>query len=85
LRPAEHLERAIAREIGGLAGRAFAGRNEFRVEAQAFFSEGDQRRRFGRIWPGREHSSRGPGGFAARLLPIEHRDAQFFGHELEGD
>lgn len=82
---AENFERAIAREIRGLAGRPLDGRCEFGVKTQAFYAERYKRRRFGRIRTWREHSSRGPGGFAPGLLAIEHGHAQFFGGKLESN
>src|SRR5580704_1976878 len=82
---AEHLEGAMAREIRGFAGHLFDCRDEFGVETQAFSAERNQRRSFRRIRARRQHSGSGPGSFAAWLLAIEHRHAQFFGRKLEGD
>src|SRR6202050_5931559 len=82
---AEHFEGAVAREIRGFAGSLFDCRDEFGVETQAFAAERNQRRSFRRIGTRRQHSGSGPGSFAARLLAIEHRHAQFFGRKLESD
>src|ERR1700733_11996699 len=82
---AEHFEGAVALEIRGFAGSLLDCRDEFGIETQAFSAEWNQRRSLRRIRTRRQHSGSGPGSFAARLLAIEHRHAQFFGGKLEGD